>query len=140
MTDAKPLLTYETIDGIEVGTVVGTVMLDQTTVSDFGNQIVAHISGKPGLHLLIDFKNVTYMTSQGITELLRINEVLGKTGGGVRLCNVAPEIHRVFKITNLERMFAVHEGEDAASAVRRFSRAVRVAADESAWAGRNTGG
>jgi anti-anti-sigma factor len=140
MTEAKTLLTYEVVDGITVGTVTGTSMLDQTTVADFGNQVITYIKDKPGLNLLLDFKNVAYMTSQGLTELLRINEALKKTGGAVRVCNVAPEIHRVFKITNLDGMFSVYEREDMAPAVRRFTRALAVAADEKAWAGQNAGG
>ena len=139
MTDAKPLLTYEIVDGITVGTVTGTSMLDQTTVSDFGHQAVAYVSDKPGLRLLLNFKNVAYMTSQGLTELLRIADALKKTAGTVRVCNVAPEIYRVFKITNLDGMFSVYEREEVASAVRRYNRALAVAADEKAWAGEDAG-
>lgn len=139
MTEAKPLLAYETVDGITVGTVTGTSMLDQTTVSDFGHQAVAYVTAKPGLKLLLNFRNVAYMTSQGLTELLRIADALKKSGGAVRVCNVATEIYRVFKITNLDGMFSVHEREDVAPAVRRFKRALAVAADEKAWAGEDAG-
>jgi anti-anti-sigma factor len=139
MTQAKPLLTYETVDGITVGTVIGTSMLDQTTVSDFGHQAVSYVSDKPGLRLLLNFRNVAYMTSQGLTELLRIADALKKSGGTVRVCNVGAEIYRVFKITNLDGMFSVHEREDVALAVRRFNRALAVAADEKAWAGEDAG-
>lgn len=134
MTDSKSLLTYETIDGVTVGTVVGTSMLDGLSVTSFGNQVLEFVRDKPALHLLLSFKNVTYMTSQGLTELLRINEAVRKQDGTLRVCDVNPQIYRVFQITNLDRLFSIHEGETAEAALRRFARSLSVAAGEKAWA------
>ncbi len=140
MTDSKPLLTYETMDGVTVGTVVGTSMLDGLCVTAFGNQALEFVRDKPGLHLLLSFKNVTYMTSQGLTELLRINDAVRKQGGSLRVCDVNPQIFRVFQITNLDRLFSIHDSETAEVAVRRFVRSLSVAAGEKAWAGQDAAG
>jgi stage II sporulation protein AA (anti-sigma F factor antagonist) len=140
MNDHQDLLTYESIDGVTVGTVVGTTMLDGMCVTEFGRQVLDYVQDKKGIQLLLSFANVTYMTSQGLTELLRIHDAVTKLGGSLRLCDVNPQIHRVFEITNLERMFAIHAGEDKDAALHRFARALSVAADEKAWASQDAGG
>lgn len=140
MIEKPPLLTYETVDGIVVGAVVGTSMLDGLCVTEFGVQVLEYVKDKPGLPLLLSFKNIDYMTSQGLTELLRINDALIAQGGSLRLCDVNAPIRRVFQITNLERLFSIHPDEDTETAVRRFARALSVAADEKAWANQDAGG
>jgi stage II sporulation protein AA (anti-sigma F factor antagonist) len=127
------------VDGITVGTITGTTMLDGLHVADFGNQVVEFVKDRADLHLLLDFKNLTYMTSQGLTELLRINEAVKRGHGALRVCGVSPEIHRVFEITNLEKMFSIHPHESADEAALRFKRALSIAADEDAWAARDAG-
>lgn len=132
-TNPTPLLTFEDRGAVTLGTVTGTTMLDGVSVPAFGNETIAFIEGKNALHLLLDFKQVDYMSSAGLTELLRINEALRKTKGSVRLCNLSNEIRKVFQITNLEKLFVIHENDSTEAALTRFERSLSVASDENAW-------
>lgn len=137
---ANNLVSFEARDAITIGTVEHATMLDGVNVADFGNQILEYAKDKPDLHLLLNFENVAYMSSAGLTELLRIREFLEDSGGSVRLCNVTRDIYKVFRVTNLDGMFSLHEDEGVDSAVARYKRALSVAADEDAWARQDTGG
>ena len=133
------LVRFQPSNQVTVGTIEGTSVLDSMNVTDFGDHVLEYVKDKPGLHLLIDFENVTYMSSAGLTELLRIDHALKGSNGSIRLCNLSCEIHKVFQITNLDSLFAVHGEENVESALRRYERSLTVAADEDTWASQDMG-
>ena len=75
------------------------------------------------------------MSSAALTELLRVNEALRNAGGSVRLCGLSTNIRKVFQITNLEKLFVIHEGDNVGMALKRFERSLAVAAEEDSWSG-----
>jgi anti-sigma B factor antagonist len=139
MDAATGLISFERKGDVTLGTIVGTKVLDGTHTDDFGREGCAYVKGKPGLNLLLDFRNITYLSSAALTELLRIREALHREGGTIRLCCLSCEIQRVFRITNLEKLFHIHGDEDTAEAVARFQRALDVAAREGAWVAQDAG-
>ncbi len=139
MDAATGIISFESKGDITLGTVVGTDSLDGAHTDAFGHEAVAYVKGKRGLNLLLDFRNVTYLSSAALTELLRIREALKGEGGKLRLCCLSCEIQRVFRITNLEKLFHIHGDEDTAEAVARFQRALKVAASEGAWIAQDAG-
>lgn len=140
MTTSNGLITFDTKGAITVGTITGTTVLDGMHTDTFGREAVDYVSDKPGLNLLLDFRNVTYLSSAALTELLRIREALLKIGGTLRLCCLSCDILRVFKITNLENLFHIHGEEDTAEALARYQRALEVAVKERSWAAQDAGG
>lgn len=139
MTEANGLITFERKGQITLGTITGTATLDGMHVDEFGREGCAYVEGKPGLNLLLDFRNITYLSSAALTELLRIREALKRENGSLRLCCLSCEIQRVFRITNLEKLFHIHGEEDTAEALERYQRALSVAASEGAWAAQDAG-
>ena len=139
MDAATGLLSFERKDNVTLGTIVGTQVLDGTHTDDFGREACTYVKGKPGLNLLLDFRNITYLSSAALTELLRIREALQGEGGKLRLCCLSCEIQRVFRITNLEKLFHIHGEEDTTEAVARFQRALDVASREGAWIAQDAG-
>ena len=133
------LVRFQSSNQVTVGTIEGATVLDGMNVTDFGDDVIEYIKDKPGLHLLLNFNNITYMSSAGLTELLRIHHALGESKGSIRLCNLSGEIHKVFKITNLDQLFNAQGSEDVESAMRRYERSLAVAADEDAWASQDAG-
>ena len=135
----EALVRFQASDQVTVGTIEGTTVLDGMNVTGFGDRVIEYVKDKSGLHLLLDFDNITYMSSAGLTELLRINHALGASKGSIRLCNLSCDIRKVFQITNLDRLFAIHEDENVEAAVRRYERSLTIAADEDAWENQDTG-
>jgi len=135
----EALVRFQPSDQVTVGTIEGATVLDGMNVTGFGDRVIEYVKDKSGLHLLLDFDNITYMSSAGLTELLRINHALGASKGSIRLCNLSCDIRKVFQITNLDRLFAIHEDENVEAAVQRYERSLTIAADENAWENQDTG-
>ena len=135
----KELLSFETMGPITVGKIDSVSMLDTMNVTDFGNAVLEYTKDKPALNLLLDFSHVGYMSSAALTELLRVNEAMRSAGGSVRLCGLSKDIRKVFQITNLEKLFVIHEGDTVDMALTRFERSLAVAAEEDSWSGPDAG-
>lgn len=136
MSDNPPLVSFEAHGSVTLGTIDNASMLDGMTVTDFGNEVVGHVEKNPGTNLLLNFAHVQYLSSAALTELIRINDacVVGK--GSLRVCNVSKDIQKVFKITNFDKLFEIHD-EDMNEALRRYQRAVDLTKQEEEWANRN---
>ena len=141
MSDSvTPILKFDRHGPITVGSIPSTQMLDGANVSRFGTEVLAYVRNNPSANILIDFEKVHYMSSAGLTELLRINDTLSKGNGSVRLCGLSPDIRKVFEITNLDKLFVIHEDDHVDAATKRFERSLSVAAEEDAWTHPDSGG
>ena len=132
-TNNTPQLSFDERGAITVGTISDANMLDAMDVTEGGNEVLAVGKGKDGVQLLLNFANVDYMSSAALTELLRINENLQKANGSVRLTGLTKDIRKVFQITNLEKLFVIHDDDSVDVAVSRFERALSIAAEDDAW-------
>jgi anti-anti-sigma factor len=135
MNEPVQLVEFADGDPITVGTIVSTSVLDMTNVMPFGEQVTTYVAAHPGIHLLLNFENVTYMASSALTELLRINDAVVAVDGSMRLCNLSRDMQKVFEITNLNTLFVIHDEDTVDKAKTRFERSLAVAAEEDAWAG-----
>lgn len=124
------LLFFEKRGRITVGRLQAASVLDAMNVARFAEEVLARIKTSPGLHLLLDFELVDYLSSAVLTELLRINEAVKAADGTFRLCGLNPDVQKVFEITNLNKIFVIYQGRDAAA---KYERSLDVAAQEDAW-------
>lgn len=127
-----PLIEFQVRGRITLGTVKSSSVLSARNVARFGAEVVAHVSGHAGLNLLLNFENVDYLSSAVLTELLKIRGAVEQAKGNLRLCAVSPVIHKAFEITNLDKMFVIH-GDGAEADIKRFERALNIAAQEASW-------
>lgn len=127
------IVKYKKDGPIVIGTILTSSMLDAAHVTQFGEQVVAFVGRHPKIHLLLDFKNVGYLSSATLTELIRIKEAAEKDKGLLRLCNLSKDIYKVFKITSLDEHFSVHEDEDLELSLVRLRRIVERETEESSW-------
>ncbi len=126
------LLTFEKRGRIHVGTIHAARMLSTINAAEFGAQTMEYVTKNPGLNLLLNFEHVDYLSSVVLTELLKINRLIKETHGKLRLCGVAPSIQEIFEITNLDKVFVIHSDTVDAD-LRRFERALDIAAEAEAW-------
>ncbi len=128
----EPLLDFEVIGRVTLATIRASSVLSASNVADFGVELLDYIDAHPGLALVINFENVDYLSSSVLTELLRVNKKINEVKGRLHLCAVSKTIREIFSITNLDRVFILHEdGREAG--VRRMERSLDIAASEAAW-------
>ena len=105
-------------------------------MTDFGKEVIGFLEGHPATNLLLNFKKVQYLSSAALTELIRINDAVVAGKGALKICNVSKDIQKVFKITNFDKLFDIHE-EELDTCLRRFQRAVDLSREEEEWANKN---
>ncbi|MCQ2973442.1 MAG: STAS domain-containing protein [Bacteroidales bacterium] len=75
--------------------------LDSSTSTDFENQIkddLINISS-----LILDFKQVGYISSKGIRVILQLNKIM-KQQGSMKIINCNPAVIEVFTISGLTKI------------------------------------
>jgi anti-anti-sigma factor len=70
-------------------------------------------SGRPK-NVIFDFKNVKFFSSQVLGLLLETRAAVSPSNGKVYVSAINPQLHRVFKITNLDQVFAFFPDVDSA--------------------------
>ncbi len=59
--------------------------------------------------MIVDFSGVKFFSSQTLGVLIDMWRKLEVYGGKMAICGINPQLYRVFRITNLDKIFAFHE-------------------------------
>jgi anti-sigma B factor antagonist len=62
----------------------------------------------------LDFSLVDFLASAALGKLIALHRKLAAKNGMMKLCNICPDIHELFAITKLDRLFRI-EGNAAAA-------------------------
>jgi anti-anti-sigma factor len=63
--------------------------------------------------LVLDFANVSYVSSIGLAALLRLRKQLATKGQRLAVLNVQPHVYEVFSVTRLDTVLDVRQQEAA---------------------------
>jgi len=104
-------INQTTADGVTIIEPVGRI--DLNSAAPLEQRLVGLIrSGAQ--HLLVDFRQVQYISSAGFRALLIARKLSDETGGNMVLCGMLPEVRRVFAIGTFTDLFTIcdtaHEG------------------------------
>jgi anti-sigma B factor antagonist len=83
-------------------------------IASAGEQIKEFISEKQPGKLVFDFGNVKFFSSQVLGLLLDIRSKLEECDGDIVISSINPQLHRVFKITNLDNVFSFYPDKESA--------------------------
>ena len=119
--EATQPVTYNEIENMTVGTLGAGTSLIAEGSKDFGDDVIAYISAHPGVRLLLNFQNITYLSSAALSELLRINDTAKTEKSAVQLCGLSKEIHKVFEITKLADVFHIDPDEEVEKTIMRLN-------------------
>jgi len=110
------LMSREVMDekkGIEITTQsqASVVSFQSASISDseeintISKQISDFIEKNKPSRLIFDFQQVKFFSSQVLGMLLNIRTKISVYNGEVIIIAINPQLHRVFKITNLDKIF-----------------------------------
>jgi anti-sigma B factor antagonist len=82
--------------------------LDADGSRPFQAQLQEHIaSGRT--HLLVDFSQTRYISSNGLRVLLVAQKRAQKNGGAVKLCALSPRLLEIFEMAGFDRVFEIFD-------------------------------
>ena len=99
---------------------VAVVRFNAASISDVeevaaaSSQIRNFIDQNRPNELVFDFEGVKFFSSQVLGLLLDIRAKLQSRNGKVVISAINPQLHRVFKITNLDKIFAFFPNRESA--------------------------
>ncbi len=87
---------------------------DVDAITAAAKQIKEFIDGNQPNKLIFDFGSVKFFSSQVLGLLLDIRAKLETHNGEVVISAINPQLHRVFKITNLDKIFRFFPDKESA--------------------------
>lgn len=91
-------------------------ILDGQRIEQVGRELQESIVEAGHKKLLVNFRGVSFMSSAMITKLVMMNKGCKAQGVALKFCEVSPNVMEVFKITKLNKLFDIQEGEEKALA------------------------
>jgi anti-sigma B factor antagonist len=107
-------LEVEDIGDVTVINFVDKKILDEQNIQIIGEQLFGLVDQDGRRKLLLNFKNVEYLSSAALGKLITLNKKLQGAGGRLILCDIDPQIYEVFEITKLDKFFNIQKEEQAA--------------------------
>jgi anti-sigma B factor antagonist len=107
-------LEVEDIGDVTVINFVDKKILDEQNIQIIGEQLFSLVDQDGRRKLLLNFKNVEYLSSAALGKLITLNKKLQAVGGRLILCDIDPQIYEVFEITKLDKFFNIQKEEQAA--------------------------
>jgi anti-sigma B factor antagonist len=107
------------VDGVAVVDFVNSQLMFATDVVDeVGEELHSLISDHGYTKIVVDFRNVQYISSMVLAKLAKLERHVQIAKGKLKLCGLGPILKDTFRIGHFERVFAIYD--DAQSAVGSF--------------------
>ena len=118
----KPIMPKISVEYAERATIITFTdekILEQNDIEALAESVMSVIDQGEAINLILDFCNVRFLSSAVLGLLIRISKKIYERDGQLRLCNIDPKIHEIFKITRLTKIFDICK--DVQSAVSSLS-------------------
>lgn len=112
-------VSIERREGVGLVSFQQNAILDTVSIQNLSRQLYELVDAADTPHLLIDFGNVRFLSSQALGVLLTLRRKADKSGTRVAFAALRPELRRVFQLTKLDTMFAFYD--DVAGALAELS-------------------
>jgi anti-sigma B factor antagonist len=120
MTAPSPsysLVAEPTSEGTIVRLLGTDIHLDEQRTENFRQRLFDLLDHSAPPQLLLDFRNVRFLSSTTLGVLVSLYKRLQAKGGRLVVANLNPEVYEVFQITRLERVFEVRKVDATAAAL-----------------------
>jgi len=89
-------------------------IIDAANIQELGEELFGLVEKEGAKALVLNFSTVDFLSSAALNKLIMLNTKLKAAQGKMRLCGLKPEIHEVFVITKLNKVFDIKADENEA--------------------------
>ena len=86
-------------------------ILDTQLIHDIAQELDQLIEAENKRKLLLDFTEVKFFSSSALGILVTLSKKMAEIEGQLVICALAAELRKVFKITNLDKLFRFADDE-----------------------------
>ena len=108
MASIKPRISVEYAENATIIAFTEEKILEQSDINALQESMGSVIDLAERLNLVLDFRNVKFLSSAVLGLLIRISKKVYENNGQLRLCNIDGKIFQIFKITRLTKTFDIH--------------------------------
>ena len=94
------------------------LMFATDVVDEIGEELHSLISDHGYSKIVLDFKNVQYISSMMLAKLAKLERHVEIAKGKLKLCGLGPILKDTFRIGHFERVFSIYD--DVESALKSF--------------------
>lgn len=113
-TGPKPRLNVRTMGQVTVVSFADRMLVNEDAIREVGEQLEEVARSPDVVNLLLDFRDVRFMSSSLLGLMLPLLRGIERRGGKMKLCNVAPSLKEVFTVSRLDRLFSLYETDTEA--------------------------
>lgn len=113
---AEQRLEVSERDGVTVVRFLDRKILDELNIQELGDELFRLVEEEQKTQILLSFGSVEFLSSAALGKLLTLDKKVKSHRGQLKLCDINPEIYKVFEITRLYKVFDIREDESAALA------------------------
>lgn len=89
-------------------------ILEESDIQQLQSSIMSVVEQAEHINMILDFSHVGFLSSAVLGLLIRVSKKIYESDGQLKLCNIAPKIFEIFKITRLTKIFDIYENLDQA--------------------------
>ena len=119
MAEIKPRISVEYTENATIITFIDEKILEEQEILAIQESVMSVIEQIEQMNLILNFNNVKFLSSAALGFLIRASKKVYEHDSQLKLCNIAPKIYEIFKITRLNKIFDIYE--DVESAVESLS-------------------
>ena len=116
----RPRLVVETIGDVTLIGFAEPALVAEEAVREIADQLSDLAEGLGPVKLLLDFRNVQFMSGRMLAVLVWIARKVEQGDGSTKLCGITPHLLAHFEITRLHHYFEIYR--EPSSALCAFSK------------------
>ena len=117
-TSSRPVLEVAEHGDSTVVKFVDPMIMKEEIITAIGAQLFSLVEEQGRRKIILNFANVEYLASFVLGKFLSLNRKLKAAGGQLILCNLHPDVHKVFEISRLDKYFEIQEGDGTSAATK----------------------
>ena len=95
-------------------------IIDETRIESLGTELVTLLSEKANDRIILNFKNVGFMSSAMIGKLISFGKKCREQNVALRITDITENVEEVFKLMRLEKVFDIDPDEE--TALEKFNK------------------
>jgi anti-anti-sigma factor len=104
----------EHVEGVLVVHFVDDKIVSDETIEAVGDELFGLVEDAGASRLLLDFRDVSLLSSSALASLMRLDRRLKQKHGSLKLCGLKPVQMELFRVTGLDRVFELFPDEQSA--------------------------
>jgi anti-sigma B factor antagonist len=101
-------------------------ILDAAQIEEIHQEISKILGEAQQRNVILDFREVKFLSSAALGMLILVNKTCKEYKINLKLCNIEADIAQIFKITGMNKVFAIYKtAEDALAAFQKEGLAGR---------------